>query len=299
MAASTAQRVSSIFRPGLFKNKVAVVTGGGTGIGKAISQELLHLGCKVMIASRNKEVLASTVQQLREQIQPGNTAEIAHIQCNIRKEDEVKNLISGTLAQFGSIDFLINNAGGQYQSPASQINTKGWNAVIETNLTGTFICCREAFNQWMKDHGGAIVNIILVTFRGIPTMSHSGAARAGVDNLTKSLAIEWAQNGVRVNSVAPGRSIYTESAAAIPGYDKVFAEAIPANPAKRLGTVEEISAATCFLLSPAASFISGVTLKVDAAGGLYSTSWDIPHHNKIPAYKWSEESDTENTKSKL
>lgn len=199
---------------------------------------------------------------------------------------QVKDLISATLKRFGKLDFLVNNGGGQFPSPAADIRLKGWNAVIETNLTGTFLCCREAYNQWMKEHGGVIVNIIADMWKGFPTMSHTGAARAAVDNLTKSLAIEWAASGVRVNSVAPGSSIYSETAAANYGSPDVFNSSIPKIPAKRLGTVEEVSATVCFLLSPAASFISGESVKVDAGASLYSTMWEIPDHNKIPAYTW-------------
>lgn len=198
----------------------------------------------------------------------------------------MKNLISTTLSRFGKLDFLVNNGGGQFPSPASDIRLKGWNAVIETNLTGTFLCCREAYNQWMGDHGGVIINIIADMWKGFPSMSHTGAARAAVDNLTKSLSIEWADKGVRINAVAPGSSIYSETAAANYGSPDVFNRYIPKIPAKRLGTVEEVSAAVCFLLSPAASFITGETMKVDAGASLYSTYWEIPDHKKMPAYKW-------------
>ncbi|XP_053408508.1 peroxisomal trans-2-enoyl-CoA reductase-like [Mercenaria mercenaria] len=278
-------KISSVFRANLFKDKVAIVTGGGTGIGKAITQELLFLGCKVMIASRKLDRLSESAKVLQSQISNKN-AQLDHMQCNIRQEDQVKDLISTTVSRFGRLDFLVNNGGGQFPSPASDIKLKGWNAVIETNLTGTFLCCREAHNQWMAEHGGVIVNIIADMWKGFPMMSHTGAARAAVDNLTKSLAIEWASHGVRINSVAPGSSIYSETAAANYGSPEIFNRSIPGIPAKRLGTVEEISAAVCFLLSPAASFISGETLKVDAGASLYSTMWEIPDHNRIPAYKW-------------
>ncbi|ODM97689.1 Peroxisomal trans-2-enoyl-CoA reductase [Orchesella cincta] len=155
----------SVFRPGLFKNCVAIVTGGGTGIGRAISYELLTLGAKVVIASRNLERLENAAGEL------GKIGDVTPIQCNIRKEDEVKALISGTLEKYGKLDFLVNNGGGQFPSPAANISLKGWNAVIETNLTGTYLMMREAYNQWFQENGGSIVNIIADMWRGFPMMS--------------------------------------------------------------------------------------------------------------------------------
>ncbi|XP_050406290.1 peroxisomal trans-2-enoyl-CoA reductase [Patella vulgata] len=291
MASVTTRKVSSVFRKGLFNDKVAIVTGGATGIGKAITQELLFLGCNVMIASRNIEKLKLAVDEIKSS--PSAYGVIDCIQCNIRKEDQVKNLISKTIEKYGKLNFLVNNGGGQFPSPAANISLKGWNAVIETNLTGTFLCCREAYQQWMRDNGGVIVNIVADMWKGLPLMSHTGAARAAVDNLTKSLAIEWAEAGIRINSVAPGSSIYSETAAANYGDSKIFEHRIPLVPAKRLGTTEEISASVCFLLSPAASFISGETVKVDAGASLYSTMWNIPDHNKSKPYKWSTDEETD------
>jgi peroxisomal trans-2-enoyl-CoA reductase len=279
--------ITSVFRRGLFNGKVSIVTGGGTGIGKAITQELIFLGCKVMIASRKVDRLRQAAEEMKLSIPPGNAAELDFTECNIRHESQVKNLIDTTLKRFGKIDFLVNNGGGQFLSPVSNITSKGWNAVIETNLTGTFYCCREVYNSWMAEHGGVIINIIADVGKGAAGVSHSGAARAGVDNLTKSLAIEWASSGVRVNAVAPGL-IYTETAALHYGNSFSFQNQIQHIPAKRLGTPEEISAAVCFLLSPAAAFISGETIVVDGAHCLYAPPVQHPinDHDKLPAYTW-------------
>ncbi|XP_072144004.1 peroxisomal trans-2-enoyl-CoA reductase-like isoform X3 [Dermacentor andersoni] len=264
MATSGVLRVSSIFRPNLFRGKVAIVTGGATGIGKAVAEELLYLeeenaavmkfvdsaGCSVMIASRNEDNLKNAVTDFQGRILPEKEKDRAtFVPCNIRKEDQVKALFRHTLEKHGRLDFLVNNGGGQFLSTADSISLKGWNAVVETNLTGTFLMCREAYQHWMEEHGGAIVNIIMENSRGFPLAAHSGAARAGVENLTRSLSIEWAASGVRVNALMP------------------------------------VSSAVCFLLSPGATYVSGATLNVDAAGQFYpAVTLEIPEHDRWPRH---------------
>ncbi|KAK7945097.1 hypothetical protein WMY93_000825 [Mugilogobius chulae] len=274
---------ASVFRPGLFNHKVAIVTGGATGIGKAISAELLELGCNVVISSRKAEKLKSAVEEMKAKISHSNPATISSVPCNIRNEDEVKTLVLEVLQRYGRIDFLVNNGGGQFTSPTENMSSKGWRAVVDTNLNGTFQCCKEVYIAWMKEHGGVIINIIADMWKGFPGMAHTGAARAGVDNLTKSLSIEWASSGVRVNAVAPG-TIFSKTA--MENYKDLgpvlFKRSIPFSPAKRLGLPEEVSAAVCFLLSPGASYISGATLRVDAGQSLYHSHWEIPDHDAWP-----------------
>uniref|UniRef100_A0A3Q2VYG0 Peroxisomal trans-2-enoyl-CoA reductase n=1 Tax=Haplochromis burtoni TaxID=8153 RepID=A0A3Q2VYG0_HAPBU len=257
---------SSVFRPGLFNHKVAIVTGGGTGIGKAISAELLELGCSVVISSRKADRLEAAAREMRQKIPPSSPASVTAVPCNIRSEEEVKALVSSVLKRYGRIDFLVNNGGGQFSSPAEDMSSKGWKAVVDTNLTGTFHCCKEG--EPGTDNTGFGV---------------CGAARAAVDNLTKSLAIEWAASGVRINAVAPGK-IFSKTA--MENYKgnrpDLFKMSVPFTPSKRLGVPEEVSSAVCFLLSPAASYISGATLKVDAGQSLYTSMWEIPNHSAWP-----------------
>ncbi len=275
----------SIFRPDLFAGQVVVVTGGGSGIGRAIAHELAALGAQVVLAARKLERLEVT----RAEIAAAHGSASIHL-CNIRKEEEISALFDTVLGQYGKIDALVNNAGGQFMSPAEAISTKGWQAVIETNLTGTFMMCREAYNRYLGQHGGAIINIIADMWRGFPGMAHTGAARAGVENLTKTLAVEWARSGVRVNAVAPGliegNGILQYGEEMLP-----FILAMKQDiPLKRMGTEAECAAAVTFLLSPAAAYITGETIKVDGAYSLWRKNWEIDDHNNAPpAYRGFEQ----------
>ena len=269
----------SIYRPDLFADRVALITGGGSGIGKAIAFELGRLGARVVLAARKQERLEAAAAELGEQ---GIEARV--IVCNIRDEEQVAAAVAFAVAEFGRLDFLVNNAGGQFPSPAAHIRTKGWNAVLETNLTGAFLMCREAHTAWMGEHGGVIVNIIADMHRGFPGMAHTGAARAGVDNLTKSLAIEWAHCGIRVNAVAPGIIFGSGYDNYDPFFQTLFLQMADNIPARRLGTEEEVAAGAVFLLSPGAAYITGETLRIDGAGSLWRTHWEVPEHDAFPRY---------------
>ncbi|XP_051479839.1 peroxisomal trans-2-enoyl-CoA reductase isoform X2 [Apus apus] len=241
-------------------------------------------GCSVVIASRKFDRLKAAAEELNNEFSSMSPGTVTPIQCNIRKEDEVESLVNSTLSLHGKIDFLVNNGGGQFPSPSEAISAKGWNAVIDTNLSGTFYCCKAVYNAWMQKHGGVIVNITAVVRNGFPGMSHTGAARAAVNNLTKTLALEWAHSGVRINSVAPG-TVFSETAVANYGEQgpMMWLKSIPKIPAKRSAVPEEISPAVCFLLSPAASFITGITLVVDGGQSLYGHILEIPDHDRWPS----------------
>jgi citronellol/citronellal dehydrogenase len=275
----------SIFRDGLFEGQVILVSGGGSGIGRAIAHELALLGAQVVICGRNAEKLATVKSEIET---AGGKAHA--LVCNIRDEEQVKATFATTLELFGRLDGLVNNAGGQFNAPAETFSAKGWNAVIDTNLTGTFFMSRAAQQAWMKQHGGVIINIVAEMWRGFPNMAHTGAARAAVVNLTQSLALEWAQFGIRVNSVAPGL-INSSGLKTYPAAIQAMLQSIANDiPAQRMGTEREIAAAVTFLLSPAAGFISGETLKVDGAGSLYRLQgFVIPEHTPWPAYAGDEE----------
>jgi citronellol/citronellal dehydrogenase len=246
----------SVFRPGLLAGQVAIVTGAGSGIGRCTAHELAALGAKVALIGRNADKLEAVAKEI------GGAARTCV--CDIREEDAVRQTVAGVLADFGRIDFLVNNAGGQFGSPLESISARGWDAVVRTNLTGGFLVARECYTQWMKAAGaGAIVNMIADMWNGMPGMGHSGAARAGMLNFTETAALEWAP--VRVNAVAPGWI----ASSGLDHYPAEMAEHIRALPRRvplgRLGTESEVSAAIVFLLSPAAAFISGSCLRVDGA----------------------------------
>ena len=260
----------TIFRAGLFAGRTAIVTGGGSGIGRCIAHELAALGARVALVGRKMEKLAAVARE----IEAAGGAAICRA-CDIREEERVRETVAAALAEFGRIDFLVNNAGGQFAAPLEAISAKGWDAVVRNNLTGGFLMARECYTQSMKAQGGgAIVNIIADMWAGMPTMGHSGAARAGMLNFTETASLEWAP--VRVNAVAPGWI----ASSGLDHYPPEMSEHIRALPKKvplgRLGTESEVSAAVVFLLSPAAGFISGSCVRVDGAVPNAKRVWDHP-----------------------
>lgn len=253
----------SVFRTALFAGQVVVVTGGGSGIGRCVAHELASLGATVALVGRNQDKLAAVQAELQQAAVPEDR--VSRHSADIRDEAAVKALVTEVLARHGRIDALVNNAGGQYIAPLASIGAKGWQAVLDTNLTGGFLMARECFVQHMAEHGGSIVNMVADMWGSMPGMGHSGAARAGMVSLTETAAAEWAPHGVRVNAIAPGY-IASSGMDHYPPEAAAMLRKIPATvPAGRFGNEAEVSASIVFLLSPAASFISGTVLRVDGA----------------------------------
>ncbi len=248
----------SAFRPGLFDGQTVLVTGGGSGIGRCTAHELAALGASVALAGRTAGKLEAVAAEL-----DGKGVRVSCHALDIRDETAVQRLVGEVLEAHGRLDAVVNNAGGQFAAAAEDLSLNGWEAVVRTNLGGGFLVAREAYRQAMRAHGGAVVNLVADMWNGMPGMAHSGAARAGMLNLTESLAAEWARSGVRVNAVAPGWI-------ASSGLDRYPPEAIARMrrlrrvvPLQRFGTEAEVSAAIVFLLSPAAAFITGSCIRVD------------------------------------
>ena len=263
MTAATHYR--SVFRPGLFQGQVVWVTGGGSGIGRCVAHELAALGATVVISGRTQEKLDRVAAEIRED------GGLCHtLAFDIRDEEAVKAGVAAVIARHGRVAGLVNNAGGQFPAPLLAISKKGFDAVVANNLTGGFLMMRELFNQCMQQHGGAVVNMTADFRNGMPGMGHSGAARAGMANLTATAAFEWAHAGVRVNAVAPGWI----ASSGMDTYGGAMKSLIPRLkqhvPLRRMGVEAEVSAAIVFLLSPAAAFITGVTLQIDGAASLGS-----------------------------
>jgi len=275
----TPARYDSVFRPGLFDGQVILVTGGGSGIGRCIAHELASLGAHVVLAGRKPDKLTAVAAEITSD---GGQADTQAF--DIRDEEAVRAGVADIVARHGAIHGLVNNAGGQFPAEIKDISKKGWDAVVATNLTGGFLVMKAVFEASLKDHGGAVVNITADMHNGMPGMAHSGAARAGMENLTMTAAVEWAKHGVRVNAVAPGwvassgMDTYGGAVRAMIPYLKQHL------PAQRLGSEAEIAAAVTFLLSPAAAFITGAMLRVDGGAPLGGRHWPLEAHQAAPVY---------------
>jgi citronellol/citronellal dehydrogenase len=258
---------SSIFRPGLLDGQVVVVTGGGSGLGRATAVELTALGARVVVAGRRIEPLEETVGMCADGL-------CEPVLCDIREEDQVESLVDGVLERHGKIDTLVNNAGGQYMTPAEDISTKGWNTVVQLNLGGTWLMTRAVATKAMIPAGGGkIVNVTLSPHHGLPGMTHSSAARAAVENMTRVLSIEWARFQIRLTAVAAGH-FETE---AIKKYPRpVYENVARTVPLGRLGRPEEHAWLVAYLASPAGDYYSGCVITLDGARDNWFGPWPPP-----------------------
>lgn len=269
----------SIFRPGLFDGKTIIVTGGGSGIGRCTAHELAALGACVLLLGRSPDKLTGVVAEIA---QAGGKAHA--YPCNIRDEDAVTALITQILTEHNRIDGLVNNAGGQFPSLLKDISRKGWEAVVQTNLTGGFLMARECLKQSMQKHGGAIVNIVADMWGSMPGMGHSGAARAGMVSFTETAAFEWATYGVRVNAVAPGYVASSGLDTYPPQVKEMIMQAGKQVPLQRMANEAEISAGIVYLLSEAASFVTGSVLRIDGGRPQVRSGYPMFAENPIPPY---------------
>lgn len=277
----------SVLRDGLFEGQTIIVTGGGSGIGRCTAHELSKLGAHIALVGRKIEKLEAVKTELEED---GGSAE-AHA-CDIRDEEAVKACVKAILANNEQINGLVNNAGGQFPSPLTGINQKGWETVVRTNLTGGFLMAKEVYLASMRKHGGSIVNIVADMWGGMPNMGHSGAARAGMVNFTQTAAVEWGCSGVRVNAVAPGWVMSSGMDSYPPSLKPWIKSLKDAVPIKRMGTEAEVSSAICFLLSDGANFISGDCLRIDGAASQGGRVFPLPNAKNSESYDGFHRSET-------
>ena len=248
--------------PGTFDGVTVVVTGGGTGLGKAIASEFARLGANLAVLSRKPEHLAAAGEALSELGAPVLTAE-----CDIRDADSISAAFDAIEDYFGLPGVLVNNAAANFPSPAEDLSPNAWRTVVDITLNGTFLMCRE-YGRRLLEVGapGSIINVgATYAWTGGPGFAHSAAAKAGVKNLTETLAVEWGPYGIQVNSLVPGLMPHEDMTADIQGNLAATSDKDVCQPAMRVGQRQELGWAATFLASPFARFISGHTLVVDGA----------------------------------
>ena len=257
----------TVYAPGLFADRVVLVSGGGSGIGKAIAFLFARLGARLVICGRKPERLQDTATQLREL----SGRDVLVQPMSIRDPDAVRALIDATWQRFGTLDVLVNNAGGQFAAHAIDFSPKGWNAVIDTNLNGTTTMMQAAARRWIEaGRGGSIITIAAAVDRGLTGMAHTTASRAGVIYLSKSLAARWAPHGIRVHCVGPG-------AIESHGFNNYREENLPtfysSNPMLKAGDVQDIAEAVAFLAGPGGAAMNGEVLNVEGGMQLWGDFW--------------------------
>jgi citronellol/citronellal dehydrogenase len=258
---------SEVFAPGLLRGRVVLVTGGGTGLGRASALELVRCGATVAVVGRREEPLRETVAEIGEE-------RASWAMGDVREREQARALVAGVLERWRRLDVLVNNAGGQYFTPAEGIATKGWGAVWRLNVDGMLHMAQEAFAQALAPSGrGTVINVTLSPHHGMPGMAHSGAARATVEALTRELARRWASKGATVCAVAAGH-FDTEAMGKYP--DVVRAGMARSVPLQRLGTVQEHAWLIALLASPLGAAFSGSTVTLDGARDNWFGPWPPP-----------------------
>jgi citronellol/citronellal dehydrogenase len=253
---------SEVFAPDLLAGRSALVTGGGTGLGKAAAAELVACGCRVLVAGRRAEVVEAAADELGCEWAAGD----------VRSPEGAARLVETALERFARLDILVNNAGGQYFAPAEAIEAKGWRAVMALNVGGILEMSEAAYARAFRRVGrGTIVNVTLSPHHGLPGMAHSSAARAAVENLTRVLSIEWARFGIRLTALAAGH-FATETLRT--KYPQQVVDGVAGTvPLGRLGTEEEFAWLVAYLASPAGDYLSGAILTIDGARDNWLGSW--------------------------
>lgn len=267
----------TVFRDGLLRDQVFIVSGGGSGMGRAMTFLLARLGARVMICGRREERLRETVESVHRLV----GAEVAMMPMTIRDPDQVDRLFDAAYERFGRVDTLVNNGGGQFPQDAIDFSRKGWLAVIDTNLNGTWYMMQTAARHW-RDRGqsGNIVNIVANVERGMPQAAHTCAARAGVIYLSKTVATEWAPLKIRVNCIGPG-TIATEGFNVYP--PEASARFQNANPMRVLGDAWDVAEGVIYLSAPSGKFVTGELLVIDGGMQMWGTVWPagMPDHFKV------------------
>lgn len=257
----------TIFRPDLLAGQVLLISGGGSGMGRAAATLAARLGADVAICGRNEEKLAAT----RDHIAAVTGRDVLVQPMSIRDPEAVDGLMDAVWSRFGRIDTLVNNAGGQFPQDAIDFSRKGWLAVIDTNLNGSWWMMQAAATRW-RDAGapGNIVNIVANVERGMPQAAHTCAARAGVIYLSKTLSTEWAPHHIRVNCIGPG-VIETEGFGVYP--EEALKRFHKANPMKSRGDAWDVAEMIAYLASPAARFVNGDLLVIDGGQAQWGVVW--------------------------
>ncbi len=265
---------------GTLKDQVAIITGGGTGMGKSMALTFSALGAKIVVASRKLENLETTVAEIEAQ-----GGEALAIQTDVRDPAQVANLVEKAKERFGGIDILINNAAGNFVAKAEDLSPNAWNAVIGIVLNGTWFCTQAAAKEMIaQGRGGKIVNIIATyVWTGGPGTAPSAAAKSGVMSLTQSLSVEWAKHKIRVNAIAPGPVATENTTRQLFGSGALIDKMTKEIPLGRFGEVEEISNAAAYLVSDYADYITGTCITLD--GGNMLNKGFLKYFDKLPEHK--------------